>query len=106
MLPFVSVSSDIEETTKEVVYDESTRGGGGGGELNPLLDTAGATIFTFCAGGRRAALLPLGSRIFSEVSCGTTVICNARAVWRASNLRTRRGFASCSGTHEGRWAEG
>ena len=92
---------DIEETTKEVVYDESTS------ELNPLLEHGPVHDFTFV----RPAAVELryyrsGREIFLEGVMRTTVIGQCARCLESFEFAQAPRFAFVLVPHEGRWAEG
>ena len=90
MLPCASRIRDIEETTKELVYEESTS------ELNPLLEHGPVHDFSFV--GPAAVQLRhyrSGQELFLEGEMRAAVRRrSARAAWRASSSRTRRASPS------------
>ena len=91
---------DIEETTKEVVYDESTS------ELNPLLEHGPVHDFAFV----RPAAVELryyrsGREIFLEGAMRTTVIGQCARCLESFELAHAPRFGFVLVPHDGHWAE-
>lgn len=91
---------DIEETTKELVYDESTS------ELNPLLEHGPVHDFAFV--GPAAVQLRYyraGQEIFLEGEMRTTVVGQCARCLESFEFTHAPHFSFVMVPHQGRWAD-